>query len=73
MMGGGVRLTRHDLWWGTRQQLLVLHATWQLYPAAMHGGVQFIWLAMYGGGAKRVSLKNIFETGSNLKYVFNLS
>jgi len=45
---------------GTRQQPLVLHATWQLYPAAMHGGIQFICPAMHGGGAKRASFKNIF-------------
>ena len=65
-MGGGVRLTRHDPWRGTRQQPLVLHATWQLYPAAIHDEVQFICSGMYGGGAKRASFKNIFETGSNL-------
>jgi len=72
MMGDGERLTRHGSWRGTRQQDLVLHAMWKLYPAVMHGGVQFICPAMHGGGAKWASLKNNFETGSNLKYILNL-
>jgi hypothetical protein len=67
MMGGGVCLTRHDSWLSTRQQFLMLHATWQLYSAAMHSGVQFICPSMHGGGAKRPSFKNIFEPGSNKK------
>ena len=35
---GRVCLTRHDPWRGTRQQLLVLHATWQLYSLPCMAG-----------------------------------
>jgi hypothetical protein len=45
---------------------------WQLYPAAMHGGLQFICPAIYGGGAKRAIFEKNFETELNLKYVSNL-
>jgi hypothetical protein len=72
MKEGGECLTHYGSWRGTRQQDLTLHATWKLYPAVMHGGVQFICPAMHGGGAKRVSLKNNFETKSNLNYILNL-
>jgi hypothetical protein len=50
----------------------MLHATWQLYPAAMHGEVQFICPAMHGGGAKRATFEKNFETRSSLKYISNL-
>jgi len=51
---------------------LMLHAMWQLYPAAMHSEVQFICPAMHGGGAKRATFEKIFETRSSLKYISNL-
>jgi hypothetical protein len=38
----------------------------------MHGGIQFICPAMYGGGAKRTSFENIFKYGLDPKYVLNL-
>ena len=76
------RETRHDGGQGTPNPPCIMEAytsagpgavaTWQFYPAAMHGEVQFFCPAMHGGGAKLASLKNNFKTGSNLKYVLNL-
>ena len=63
-------LTRHDGWRGTLCH--VPRHVWHLDPAAMYGGVLFICPPMHGGEAKRTSFENIFEIGSNLKYVLNL-
>jgi hypothetical protein len=67
MMRGGVRLSTFPSHVSRHPRL---QATWQLDPAAMHGGVQFICPAMYDGEVKRTSFKNIFKYGPDPKICF---
>jgi hypothetical protein len=67
MMRGGVRLSTFPSHISRHPGL---QATWQLDPAAMHGGVQFICPAMYDSGAKQTSFKNIFKYGPDPKIYF---
>jgi hypothetical protein len=60
MMRGGVRLSTFSSHVSIHY---LLHATWHLYPATMHGGVQFNCPAMHGGRAKWASFKKNSNPG----------
>ena len=64
MMGGGVHFATYP---ATSADPWRCQARWHLDPAAMHGGVLFIYPAMHSRGAKRTSFENIFETGIKFK------
>jgi hypothetical protein len=70
MMRGGVRLSTFPSHVSIHYPL---HATWHLHPATMHGGVQFNYPAMHGGGAKRASFKKIqIRVKSKICFKFEL-
>jgi hypothetical protein len=72
MIHGGLGVPRRDAWRGTPFHAGLQRATWDLYPATMHGGVQCICPVMHGDGAKRVRFKKKFKYELNLKFVSNL-
>jgi hypothetical protein len=70
MIHGGLGVPRHDAWRGTPFHAGLQRATWDLYPATMHGEVQCICPAMHGGGAKRVRFKKKIQMRVKFKICF---